>query len=378
MKKLLFAILGLVCLAACKSNSNEFKLTFTPNPEEKMTMLYIQRTDSTDYSKYDAITDSVALVDGKFVYTAELNEPSFAYILSSIDGMPNFYMPVLMVPGEECVLTYEDEHYVYSGSSFYKEMGETDAALRPLNKEMNEFVKMANDRIEAAGDSAQAVQMALMEEWEKKSNDMDSVKLAYLKENSKKAGVVAYMIQNIDLEKVLENTDASVKNGVLKPFLDYYEDMINKQKEHEEKLKLAQENIQPGKPAPDFTLTDINGNGLSLSSLRGKYVVLDFWGSWCGWCIKGIPEMKEAYAKYAGKMEILGIDCNDSDEAWRKAVEEYEIPWLHVYNPKDSGLTETYAIEGYPTKIVVDPEGNIAKVVVGEDPAFYEYLDEIM
>ena len=50
--------------------------------------------------------------------------------------------------------------------------------------------------------------------------------------------------------------------------------------------------------APDFTLNDINGKPLALSSLRGKYVVIDFWGSWCGWCIKGIPKMKEYYAKY--------------------------------------------------------------------------------
>ena len=63
-----------------------------------------------------------------------------------------------------------------------------------------------------------------------------------------------------------------------------------------------------GIEAPDFTLNDLNGKPLTLSSLRGKYVILDFWGSWCGWCIKGIPQMKEYYQKYAGKFEILGID----------------------------------------------------------------------
>ena len=58
--------------------------------------------------------------------------------------------------------------------------------------------------------------------------------------------------------------------------------------------------------APDFELPDLQGNPLKLSSLRGKYVVLDFWGSWCIWCIRGIPGMKEAYSKYKDKMEILG------------------------------------------------------------------------
>ena len=75
-------------------------------------------------------------------------------------------------------------------------------------------------------------------------------------------------------------------------------------------------------------------------------------------------------------MEILGIDCNDTEEKWKEAVKEHDIPWLHVRNESgQNDVSVLYAIEGYPTKIVVDPEGKIAKVVVGEDPAFYEYLD---
>ena len=127
----------------------------------------------------------------------------------------------------------------------------------------------------------------------------------------------------------------------------------------------------------DFELNDINGKPLKLSSLRGKYVILDFWGSWCGWCIKGIPEMKKYYEKYKGKFEILGIDCNDPEEKWRAAVEKYELPWLHVYNPNDSKVLSEYGIQGFPTKIIVDPDGKIVKTIIGEDPAFYALLDEM-
>ena len=130
--------------------------------------------------------------------------------------------------------------------------------------------------------------------------------------------------------------------------------------------------------APDFTLNDLNGKPLTLSSLRGKYVILDFWGSWCGWCIKGIPQMKEYYQKYAGKFEILGIDCNDPEEKWKAAVEKYELPWLHVYNPRgESKVLEQYEIQGFPTKIIVGPDGKIVKTIIGEDPAFYAFLDEL-
>jgi thiol-disulfide isomerase/thioredoxin len=133
-----------------------------------------------------------------------------------------------------------------------------------------------------------------------------------------------------------------------------------------------------GPVAPDFTLNDIQGKPLSLSSLRGKYVVLDFWGSWCPWCIKGFPKMKEYYQKYAGKFEIVGIDCNDPEQKWRTAVEKLGLPWLHVYCPSsNTSLLEDYAIQGFPTKVIVGPDGKIVQTIIGEDPQFYTLLDSL-
>ena len=131
--------------------------------------------------------------------------------------------------------------------------------------------------------------------------------------------------------------------------------------------------------APDFELPDLQGNPLKLSSLRGKYVVLDFWGSWCIWCIRGIPGMKEAYSKYKDQMEILGVDCQDTEEKWKAAVEEHQLPWLQVRCPEDylQTLGQQYRIQGFPTKVIIDPEGRLVKVVVGEDPAFYTFLDQL-
>ena len=129
--------------------------------------------------------------------------------------------------------------------------------------------------------------------------------------------------------------------------------------------------------APDFTLNDIHGKPLSLSSLRGKYVIIDFWGSWCVWCIKGFPQMKEYYDKYKGKFEILGVACNDKEAKWKAAVEKYELPWLHVFNPGGTTLLEDYGIQGFPTKIIVGPDGKIVKTIVGEDPVFYTLLDQL-
>lgn len=88
--------------------------------------------------------------------------------------------------------------------------------------------------------------------------------------------------------------------------------------------------------------------------------------------------MKKAYAKCKAKVEFVGIDCRDTEEKWRKAVEEYNMPWLHVRNGDNPDVSVLYAVRGYPTKIVISPEGTILKVAVGEDPEFYTYLDGLI
>ena len=116
-----------------------------------------------------------------------------------------------------------------------------------------------------------------------------------------------------------------------------------------------------GELAPDFELPNLQGSTTKLSSLRGKYVVLDFWGSWCVWCIRGIPKMKEAYTKYKDKMEILGVDCRDTEEKWRAAVDEHQLPWLQVRCPDEQlqTIASQYSIEGFPTKVIIDPDGKL-------------------
>lgn len=93
---------------------------------------------------------------------------------------------------------------------------------------------------------------------------------------------------------------------------------------------------------------------------------------------QGMPDMKKYYEKYKNKLEIVGIDCNDTEDSWKAAVETHALPWIHVRNAGDPDISVMYAIEGYPTKIVLDKEGKIAKVVVGEDPEFYKYLDSLL
>ncbi|MBQ6062717.1 MAG: redoxin domain-containing protein [Prevotella sp.] len=145
----------------------------------------------------------------------------------------------------------------------------------------------------------------------------------------------------------------------------------------EELAQQEQANDMGKNLAPDFTLKDMDGNPLRLSSLRGKYVVLDFWGSWCVWCIRGIPKMKEYYTKYDGKFEIVGVDCHDSQEDWQETVKAQQMPWLHVYMPDDSPLLQAYQIQGFPTKVIIAPDGTLVQTFIGESDDFYTTLDSL-
>lgn len=131
-------------------------------------------------------------------------------------------------------------------------------------------------------------------------------------------------------------------------------------------------------PAPNFTFQDLNGKDVSLSDYRGKWVVIDFWGTWCPWCIKGFPALKEAYATYQPQLEVIGVACNDTRDAWEAGVKKYSLPWINLFNPEQGGgkLLEDYAVEGFPTKVLVDPSGNIANITVGENPEFFQILKD--
>jgi thiol-disulfide isomerase/thioredoxin len=112
-----------------------------------------------------------------------------------------------------------------------------------------------------------------------------------------------------------------------------------------------------GKPAPEFTLKDISGNDFSLSSLRGKYVVLDFWGSWCPWCMAAFPDIKKYYAAHPGEFEFVGINFADKPEAWRMVVEKHTLPWINVLD--EEGLHAKYYVKGAPDYVLIDKEGVI-------------------
>jgi thiol-disulfide isomerase/thioredoxin len=121
-----------------------------------------------------------------------------------------------------------------------------------------------------------------------------------------------------------------------------------------------------GATAPDFSLKALDGQEITLSKYRGKYILLDFWGSWCGPCRESSPLLVKLYKRLKEKganIEFIGIACSEQQDAnWTAAIEMDHLTWIHLndrHSGKGRSIQKRYSILGVPTCVLVSPEGTI-------------------
>lgn len=169
---------------------------------------------------------------------------------------------------------------------------------------------------------------------------------------SPNSAIYLYVLQdNIPvnvLEKLYTDLTPTVKN-------------ISFVKNIPEKIQ-ARKRSAVGMPAPEFAAKDISGKSFNLSDYRGKYVLVEFWASWCVPCRAENPDLLKAYNKYHDKgFVVVGVSLDDKKDRWEKAIEEDKLPWIHTsdLNAFDNKIAKLYGVQPIPDNFLIDPQGKI-------------------
>lgn len=319
-------------------------------------------SSARNYEELGVLEEKVPVENGEAKISIDKNGNSY-YSISLGDKKNDV---VYVSPGDEILIeiaSLSPYYSVISGSVIMDGITSFKQQMDGITKEVEEIVQTGNQPSMEKIDSIRA--------------EIRDSFTEFIEENPT-SPLVAYALLNLedsDFENYYSKMSEGAKASILYPFVEKRVQQSKEEYERAHKMdKLQSGNVT----APLFSLENTYGKKVSLVDFKGKWVILDFWGSWCIWCIKGFPELKEAYQKYSGSLEVIGIDCRESKEAWLAGIKKYELPWVNLYCPEGSPLLQEYGVQGFPTKVIIDPEGKVRNITVGHNPDFFVTLDSLM
>jgi peroxiredoxin len=307
------------------------------------------------------------LVGGKFVLKGTLNEPTLCFLMIADEKPVEIYV-------ENTIITFKGDKKEpgktkIEGSASHKDFSAFITTFLPLAQELNSLASTINYTM--PGNTRDSLTAVYTANQQKVQDEIDKLVA------SKPASVIVPFVLNVTYQFKEDIGLLEMRYNKLSPVVKTME--AGKQLQEfikENKIGAV------GSMSMDFSQPDTTGQMVSLSSFRGKYVLVDFWASWCGPCRNENPNVVENYNKFKTKnFTILGVslDRPGQKDAWVKAIREDNLTWNHVSDLQwwSNAAAKLYRVQGIPQNFLIDPQGKIiAKNLRG--PALQAKLCEVL
>lgn len=374
MKKIIFASLCGLSLMACQPKHDGY--TIHGNIAGSKDGLKVSLLKKATYPL--VAFDSTVIHNGKFLFNGKLDHPGNYWIIIENGEETlgsNFYL-------ENSDITYSShidslQSYFWSEDTFRKEAVVTGSATQELYNQYKEAIRELNEQYSNLEKNYDKVYfdpdlndtlktqkgIVLARQMEKLEKDKQIVQWNFIERHP--GSIVAYDLAYQFLDGMFVDLTAQQIDqlgGIIGKAWAARPDKIADFKAKAEKTKpLAQ-----GSRYPDIDLINTKGEEVKLSEYvpQGKYVLLEFWASWCGPCRGEIPHLRQVYKEYKDKgFEIVSVSIDDNKANWDKAVKEEKMVWKQLCDPQDFNgpVAKVYNVQGVPHCILLDKEGRIFK-----------------
>ncbi len=363
MKKLVFILLSVVILSSCADKKDSYTVNGTIRGVDSG-MVFLQKFDVDQWVKID----SVMLSKGEFTFKGKTTLPEMWYISMKEKQV---FVPIFIENSKISVEVYADsvDKASITGSATH----DTYKKYQEMNKSLNARIEEVYKEWKKAKENNDSVAMA---KTDSVSNELDRQMkqnlIDFVKANNNSVVASYLVIRNAwqfdlpEMENLLSVLDTSLNNS---PYTQSLKKRI-------EVLK----SVDIGQPAPDFTLNDTSGQPMTLSSIRGGYLLIDFWASWCSPCRAENPNVVKAFQAYNKKgLNILGVSFDTGRDKWIQAIRDDRLAWNHVSDLKGWGNAagKLYGIMSIPANVLLGPDRKIlARNLKGEE--LMKKLEELM